>query len=71
MALAVIDEGTKRMHPSQGALKPCTYALGWQDADSEDKQGRKTEGAYYMWTEQDVDDALGPERARVFKVRTE
>ena len=41
-----------------------------QDADSEDKQGKKSEGAYYMWTEQEVDDALGPERARVFKVRT-
>ena len=38
-----------------------------QDADSEDKQGKKTEGAYYMWTELEIEDAIGPERARVFK----
>jgi len=48
-------------------LSPDKRSFARQDADSEDKQGKKSEGAYYMWTEQDVDDALGPERARVFK----
>ena len=38
-----------------------------QDADSEDKQGKKSEGAYYIWTEPEIEDAIGPERARIFK----
>ena len=30
-----------------------------QDADSEDKQGKKSEGAFYMWTEEEVREVLG------------
>lgn len=32
-----------------------------QDADSEDKQGKKSEGAFYMWTEEEVKEVLGPQ----------
>lgn len=30
-----------------------------QDADSEDKQGKKSEGAFYMWPAQEVQQVLG------------
>lgn len=40
-----------------------------QDADSMDKAGRKSEGAYYVWTAEEVDEVLGAdsERGRAFK----
>lgn len=40
-----------------------------QDADSMDKAGKKSEGAYYVWTEQEVDEVLGADskRGRAFK----
>lgn len=40
-----------------------------QDADSIDKAGKKTEGAYYVWTAQEVDEVLGTdtELGRAFK----
>lgn len=30
-----------------------------QDADSEDKQGKKSEGAFYVWTAEEVQEVLG------------
>lgn len=30
-----------------------------QDADSEDKQGKKSEGAFYMWSAEEVKEVLG------------
>ena len=41
----------------------------WQDADSLDLMGTKSEGAYYLWTQQEIDDILGPSRAPLFKQR--
>ena len=40
-----------------------------QDADSLDKAGKKSEGAYYVWTAQEIDEVLGPatERGQAFK----
>ena len=38
-----------------------------QDADSEAKDGEKKEGAFYMWTEAEIDEVVGPERAPLFK----
>ena len=40
-----------------------------QDADSMDKAGKKSEGAYYVWAAQEVDEVLGAdsERGRAFK----
>ncbi|KAK9808898.1 hypothetical protein WJX72_005964 [[Myrmecia] bisecta] len=39
-----------------------------EDADSLDPAlGKKIEGAFYLWTEAEIDDVLGPERAAVFK----
>lgn len=31
--------------------------------------GTKSEGAFYLWTEQEVDEVLGPSRAPLFKQR--
>ena len=36
-----------------------------QDADSEDKQGKKSEGAFYVWTAEEVQEVLG-QRAELF-----
>ena len=30
-----------------------------QDADSEDKQGKKSEGSFYVWTAEEVQEVLG------------
>lgn len=40
-----------------------------QDADSLDTAGKKSEGAFYVWTADEIDEVLGTdsERARVFK----
>ena len=38
-----------------------------QDADSLNKLGKKTEGAFYLWSEEEVDEALGSESAQLFK----
>lgn len=41
-----------------------------QDADSLDKKGKKSEGAFYLWTEEEVDSALGKgsDAAELFKL---
>lgn len=40
-----------------------------QDADSLDKAGKKSEGAFYLWSADEVDEVLGTdsERGRAFK----
>lgn len=38
-----------------------------QDADSATESGEKKEGAFYMWTEAEIDAVIGPERAPLFK----
>jgi uncharacterized protein YyaL (SSP411 family) len=40
-----------------------------QDADSLDKAGKKAEGAYYVWTADEIDEVLGgdSERGHAFK----
>lgn len=38
-----------------------------QDADSETPQGEKKEGAFYIWSEAEIDEVLGPEGAPIFK----
>ncbi|BDA44314.1 Spermatogenesis-associated protein 20 [Coccomyxa sp. Obi] len=40
-----------------------------EDADSMDKAGKKAEGAFYMWSADEIDEVLGTdsERSRVFK----
>lgn len=37
-----------------------------EDADSAESEGRKKEGAFYVWTSREIDDALG-EHANLFK----
>lgn len=34
-----------------------------------DLMGTKSEGAFYLWTEQEIDEVLGPTRAPIFKQR--
>ena len=34
-----------------------------QDADSLSPEGKKTEGAFYLWTSKEVDEVLGPDAA--------
>lgn len=45
------------------------FGGGLQDADSMDKTGKKAEGAFYMWSADEIDEVLGTdsERSRVFK----
>lgn len=40
-----------------------------QDADSLDASGKKSEGAFYVWSADEIDEVLGTdsERGRVFK----
>ena len=40
-----------------------------QDADSLDRMGKKAEGAFYVWTAEEVDEVLGAdtERGEAFK----
>lgn len=40
-----------------------------QDADSLDESGKKAEGAFYVWSADEIDEVLGTdsERGRVFK----
>ena len=72
-AAAVLAPVCPRHHAGILAPKPFgdlwQEALHVQDADSLDKAGRKTEGAYYVWTAQEVDEVLGAdtERERAFK----
>ena len=37
-----------------------------QDADSESPTGEKKEGAFYVWSEAEIDEVLGPDRAPLF-----
>ena len=45
------------------------HSLHLQDADSLDLMGTKSEGAFYVWTEQEIDEVLGPRQASLFKER--
>ena len=36
------------------------------DADSPDAEGRREEGIFFTWTPEELESALGPERARIF-----
>lgn len=46
-----------------------SYGAALQDADSLDKMGKKAEGAYYVWTTEEIDEVLGAdtERGAAFK----
>jgi uncharacterized protein YyaL (SSP411 family) len=55
------------LHGSTGG-HACWGPAVCQDADSLDvERGKKTEGAFYLWSEAEVDEVLGPELASVFK----
>lgn len=65
-----------RLHapPMKAVLQVCLPLLHAepacaQDADSLDKAGKKAEGAYYVWTADEIDEVLGAdtERGRAFK----
>ncbi|CAL5218409.1 g85 [Coccomyxa viridis] len=63
VARGILDYLKRDMtHPDGGIFSA-------EDADSIDKAGKKTEGAYYVWTAQEVDEVLGTdtELGRAFK----
>ena len=49
-------------------LQPCrcSHPARMQDADSLNPDGKKTEGAFYLWTAAEIDQHLGPD-AQLFK----
>jgi len=54
---------------ANGTVEALWSVLHLQDADSLGKAGEKSEGAFYVWTAQEIDEVLGAdtERGRVFK----